>query len=213
MGKNLLSNLNLKHMNNNNTIRLLIVLIFCILQCSCIEENENEIANTVRATGTYGLEYVDKNIWGDFQLILEINKATYLYKDKILTNLCFHNIGAKPIELSKVISETQMNNPPEIDIWTADGRKYKIFEVVKGLSDSILIEPEKSIVLMKFDLTAVGGFVYRKDTIDGYILYKGFEYPSIGSEFTKGIYFMRAAFFPVPQIYGCVTDTISFEIR
>ncbi len=198
-------------MQNKIIIRLPIVLIFCIFLSGCIEENES--SNAVRAIGTYELENVDKNIWGDFQLVLEINKAIYLDKEKILTSLSFNNIGTKPIMLSKVISETQMNNPPNIDIWTSDGRKYKVSEVVKGLSDSIYIEPKKSIVLMEFDLTGVAGIVYRNDTTGGYIGYKGFEYPNIGSEFTKDTYLMCAAFFPVPQIYGSKTDTLSFEIR
>ena len=213
MEKSRLLNLNLIKMKNIDKIRILIVLFCCIFLSGCDEENESLDTDKVRAIGTYELENVDKNIWGDFQLVLEIDKDKYLYEDKILTNLRFKNIGQKAIMLNLVISETQMNNPPNINIWSANGRKYKVLELVKELSDSIYIEPKESVNLMQFDLTDVGGIIYRKDTTGGYIGYKGFEYSNIGSEFTKDTYYMTAAFFPVPQIYGCMTDTLSFEIK
>ncbi len=194
-------------------IIVLSVLFCCIFLPGCDDDNKIVVTNGVKAIGTYDVENVDKNIWGDFQLVLEIDKASYLYKDKIHTSLSFNNIGTKSIKLDFVISETQMNNPPSIDIWSASGRKYKVLKVVNDLSDGIYIKPKESIVLMQFDLTDVGGIIYRKDSTGGYNGYKGFEYSNIGSEFTKDTYYMSAAFFPVPQIYGCITDTLSFEIK
>lgn len=211
MSENIMAIVNQKIMKKMDINRMLIILICCIFLSGCVEDEES--INSVRAIGTYEVENVDKNIWGDFQLVLEIDKASYVYKDKILTSLSFNNIGTKSINLNTVISETQMNNPPNIDIWTASGRKYKVLKVVNDLSDNIYIEPKESIILMQFDLTDVGGIIYRKDTTDGYIGYKGFEYSNIGSEFTKDTYYMSAAFFPVPQIYGCITDTLLFEIK
>lgn len=198
------------------TIPYLFFLGFCsFLLTTCVSSETDDVKdeNSNKAISTFKGSSADKEKWGDFQLVLEIDKATYLYKDKILTSLRFNNVGTKTIKLDKVVSETQMNNPPNIDIWTVDGRKYKIFKVVNGLTDNVNIEPKKSIVLMQFDLTDVGGIIFQKDTTGGYTGYKGFEYPNIGSEFTKDTYYMCAGFFPVPQIYGCMTDTLSFEIK
>lgn len=198
------------------TIPNLFFLCFCsflLITCNSGETDDVKGDNSNKAVGTYKGSDADKEKWGDFQLVLEIDKATYLYKDKILTSLKFNNIGTKTIKLDKVVSVSQMNNPPNIDIWTADGRKYNVFKVVNDLTDNVNIEPKKSIVLMQFDLTDVGGIVFQKDTAGGYTGYKGFEYPDIGSEFTKDTYYMCAGFFPVPQIYGCMTDTLMFVIE
>jgi PBP1b-binding outer membrane lipoprotein LpoB len=97
MSENIMAIVNRKIMKKMDINRMLIILICCIFLSGCVEDEES--INSVRAIGTYEVENVDKNIWGDFQLVLEIDKASYLYKDKILTSLSFNNIGTKSIKL------------------------------------------------------------------------------------------------------------------
>lgn len=188
----------------------LFIFIGCKKHTNDVEINEN----VIRVIGTNISSDADKEKWSDFQLVLEIKKDNYFYKEPILTNLYFKNIGKKPISLKLVVQETQFNAPPIINIWTKDERKYNVTQVVANLADSINVEPNESIELMQFDLTNVGGTIFRKDTIgDWYIGYVGYESPNIGPDIIKGTYFMCASFIPLPHIYGSTTDTLSFEIK
>lgn len=196
-------------MKRTNISIIFLVLIFIYAGCST--ENPENPNVSVKAIGTYHLSAVDKNIWSDFQLVLEIDKAAYLYKEPIPTKLYFKNIGIKKIKLNIVISETQLNNPPTIDIWSKDGRKYMVHKVVDNLQDTLTIQPKTSALLMQFDLINIEGIIYHKDPISGW--YAGSESPNMGNEFTKGTYYMKATFIPQPYFYGSITDTLSFEIN
>ena len=72
-----------------------IVFLLCIM-CNitgCDKEVKNSIGNgdSVKAIGTYR-DSVDKDEWGDFQLVLEMEKSLYTLNEPILTKLYFLNI-------------------------------------------------------------------------------------------------------------------------
>ena len=188
------------------------LLIISFFSCNdmCIDPHDND---KITATGTYLLENVDKNKWGDFQLVLELDKSRYLLNESIQTKLYFENIGKKTIILDGFFPESSLDGPPYLSICTNNGHKIEIFEILENLQNEnkIIIVPGSSKLLMKNDLTQVGGFILNEDT--GGIGYIGEELDRVYSKFEKGIYSIYAGFYPSPQIYGCSTDTLTFMIE
>lgn len=193
----------------------LVLVLSCLLICTgCDKRQEPEVVEdlTVKAIGTYSSIYnVDKTIWGDYQLILELDKSTYTVKEPIPTKLYFKNIGTKAINLTFVVRQSVINSPPKIDIWTKDGRKYMVHKLIDNLKDTLTIEPKTSALLMEFNLIDVRGTIYSFNPSTGF--YHGVGSENIGEEFGKGIYYMSASFVPLPHIYESITDTLSFEIK
>jgi len=172
-------------------------------------ENDNKIITT----GTYLQANVDKEMWGDFQLVLELDKPRYLLNESIQTKLYFENIGEKTITLDGILPERNSANPPRLSIWTNNGNRFEINKLLDNLQNDnkIVINPGKSVMLMQNDLTQVGGVILHEDTSGvGYIAE---ELDKVYSKFEKGIYNIQAGFLPTPQIYSSITDTLTFMIE
>lgn len=188
------------------------LLIISFFSCNdmCINPQDND---KIVATGTYLLENVDKNKWGDFQLVLELDNSRYLLNESIQIQLYFENIGKKIIILDSINPSSSIQSPPYVSIYNNSGKIFIVEEILENLQNDnkIVIVPGTSKLLMKNDLTQVGGFILHEDTSG--IGYVGEELDRVYSKFEKGIYRIHAGFFPSPQIYGCVTDTLTFTIE
>ena len=197
------------------TIVVLFLMGYYLIFGGCEDKtlNTKENENPIKAFGTYQIDNVNKYEWGDFQLVLEMEKSLYTLNEPILTKLYFLNIGEKTIILDGILPYRQSANPPTVDIWSSEGKRFRIVKILDNLlnENDIIIDPAIQITLMQFDLTNVEGFLLQQDTSG--IGYVAKELNNIGPEIIKGIYYIRARFDPTPQIYWSTTDTLTFIIE
>lgn len=198
-------------------IRTIIIFLLCyIFIIGGCDENPlstNDGDNPNRVIGTYQTENVNKDEWGDFQLVLEVNKFKYSQNKPILTSLYFKNIGHKTITLDGILPYRNIANPPSIDIWSNDTKRFQIDKILDNLlnDNKIKIDPDKYVMLMQFDLKNVPGFILTEDTTG--IGYSAEESENIGNELKKSTYKLQAHFHPSPQIYSSDTDTLVLIIE
>jgi hypothetical protein len=198
-----------------NTSKKFILLGLLSLLFCCADKSTNPIENdAIIATGSYLDTTVDKNEFGDFLLVLKLEKSTFSYKGSINVKVYFENIGSKQITLDGILPYRNTANPPRVNIWSVDETlRFEIFETLADLlNDSkITIHTRQSVMLMSFDLTNVNGFLLEKDTSG--IGYSAKELENVYLSFKKGSYKITTDFWPTPQIYRSNTDTLTFTIK
>ena len=196
---------------NKNT-KFIILGLLSILFC-CNDKSTNPIEEII-ATGSYLDTSVDRNEFGDFLLVLKLEKSTFSYNESITVNVYFENTGSKQITLDGILPYRSAANPPRVTIWSIDETlRFEVFETPSDLlnDNKITVHTGQSVMLMSFDLTNVSGFLLENDTSgDGY---SAKELKNVYSSFKKGSYNITSDFWPTPQIYRSNTDTLTFTIK
>ncbi len=198
-------------------IILLIVLSVLFLLQGCKNSLTNpKDPNLIIATGTNN--NIDKEKYGDFQLVLEMEKLTFKYNSPINIKVYFKNIGNKTITLDGILPFRNSANPPSISIWSDDkSLRFHLSEYVikENLlnSNDIIVEVGKSVTLIDFDLRHARGYQLYADTSG--VGYNTEELTNIYSKFIKGNYNINASFWPGPKafVYKSSTDTLQFKIK
>ena len=193
------------------TIPNLFFLCFCsflLITCNSGETDDVKEDNSNKAVSTFKGSDADKEKWGDFQLVLEMKKSSYTLEEKIEFELYFSNLGDKTISFPGIFPVTQMESPPVVNIWSAD-LKFAVDKLEETWlnENAITVVPKSNIVLSCFDLKETEGMIWQK--VNSWEQESG----NIGEALAKGIYYASASFIPKLQIYGCMTDTLSFEIK
>jgi len=182
--------------------------IFLFSECENNEPSNVADNNTNKVTGTFTSDSVDKEKWGDFELVLEMKKSSYKLDDVIDFELYFSNIEDKTIILPGILPVRQIESPPKINIWSTQ-QKFVIDKLEEELEneDDIVIEPKTKVTLISIDLNNVEGIFWQKQN--------NWEQESgiIGEVLEKGIYFASASFIPAAQLYGSFTNTLTFTIE
>lgn len=197
---------------NHHKFFILSLIILSFL-CGCDEDNittpENN-NNKIQATGTFIRETVDKEKWGDFLLILELDQATFDKTVSFPFSLSFKNIGTITITLDGILPYRQSANPPHINMWRNDTLFYQINTISNNLlnEDKITIEPEEQVILMQGDLAQTSGEIFYR-LITG----ASEEVGNLASAIKSGVYHIQGHFLPTPQIYGSDTDTLTFYVQ
>ena len=175
-----------------------------------IQDQINEIKHEYE---TGNLDNIDEEKWGDFLLVLEINRSTFNRNLTFPVKLYFRNTGMKTIILDGILPFRQSANPPYINIWSSDNIYYQINSVSDGLLNDkkIIIEPEKQVVLIQGDLTQISGTIYHMDSTG--VSFEPEQVDNLGSMIEPGTYKIQGHFHPTPQIYYSDTDTIMFIVQ
>lgn len=199
-----------------NRIYSLIVLSLLFVYSGCQNNltDPNEKDSPVIATGTFQDINIDKSKYGDFQFVLELEKLNFNYEESINIKVYFKNMGLKTITLNGILPFRNSANPPRIVIWAIDNSlRFQINEILQNLlnEDDIVVDIGKSVMLMNFDLTKVGGFQLEKDEFD--VGYSATELENVYSSFSKGTYNIFADYWPTPVPYTTNTDTLTFTIN
>jgi hypothetical protein len=117
--------------------------------------------------------------------------------------------------LDGILPYRNSSNPPRVIIWSTDGLlRFQIHEILPTLlnEDKIIVDIGKSVMLMNFNLTEVGGFQLQEDEFG--VVYSTTELEKVYSSFSKGNYKICADFWPIPPVaYNCVTETLQFTIK
>lgn len=190
------------------TIFFMTCAVLLFSKCENIEPSNMTDNNTNKATGTFTSDSVDKEKWGDFELVLEMKKSSYKLDDVIDLELYFSNIGDKTIILPGILPVRQIESPPKINIWSAQ-QKFVIDKLEEELEneDDIVIESKTKVTLISIGLNKVEGIFWQKQNN-----WKQ-ESGIIGEVLEKGAYFVSASFIPAAQLYGSFTDTLTFTIE
>lgn len=197
------------------------VILTMFFLAGCEEEpiDPDNDAYVVKAIGTYrdcpdNNDCHDKDKWGDFQLVLAMEKFKYTLDEPISIKLYFSNIGEKTIYLDGILPYRQSANPPTIDIWAKNGKVFRIEKILDNLlnENDIYVGPDRHISLMQFDLMNTEGVLLVPDSLCSDCL-RRMEFTNISSEIVPDTYYIRAFFHPTPQIYGSITDTLTFVIE
>ena len=136
---------------------LIFTVFFFALHSNCESDkisNSLEEDNSIRAAGSYLLNNVDKDKWGDFLLILELNSSQFDKANPFAFFLAFKNTGDKTITLDGILPYRQSANPPYINLWVNDSIRYQINSILDNLhsDNKIIIEPGKQVNLIQGDL-------------------------------------------------------------
>ena len=200
-------------MNRITKSILAITAILLLSNCSDNPNTPNENDVSTIAIGTYINNDVDKDEWGDFQLVLELDKSRYQLGEDIYVKLYFKNIGTKTITLDGILPHRNIASPPIVEFWSTDKTKFQIEQILDNLLNDkdIIIPSKESETLMHFNLTTVDGLILTKDTSDTF--YNAEEIENIGEYLKNGEYNMRAYFLPTPQIYWSETDTLKIFVE
>jgi hypothetical protein len=190
------------------TIFFMICAILLFSECEDVKPSNLNDNNTNKAIGTFTSDSVDKEKWGDFELVLEMKKSSYRLDDAINIELYFSNIGDKTIILPPINPNRQIESPPIINIWS-DNIKIVIDKLVDTIyyNSDLIIEPNGRLILINIDLNKYNGIFWeRQNNWD-------MEEGNIGEQISPGTYYASAFFGSVVQIYSSITDTLSFQIR
>ncbi len=117
----------------NNKSCITIFILCLLLLYGCDEDkllNHDDDDKLIRATGTYLIDNIDKEKWGDFLLMLELDQSTFYKTTSFPYKLCFQNTGTKTIALDGILPYRQSANPPYICIWSNDSIYYQINNVL-----------------------------------------------------------------------------------
>jgi len=204
-------------MKNYKSFIAIYILIFILpLQFGCEKDkisNSLEGDNSIRATGSYLLNNVDKEKWGDFLLILELNSSKFDKANPFPFFLAFKNTGNKTITLDGILPYRQSANPPSIDLWINDSTRYQIDSILDKLlnDNNITIDPGQQVTLIQGDLTQIDGTLFHLDSTG--ISYDVEEVDNLSSKLKTGLYKIQGHFHPTPQIYFSDTDTITIKVE
>ncbi len=200
-------------MKLNNFINIIIALaLFTNLSCEK-EPKDSPIADeSLKATGSF-LYSVDKEKWGDFNLVLQLEKANYSIGEQINVLTYFFNIGDKTITLDGILPFRQSSNPPTVELQINDTIVFRTSKFLENLNNEneIIIEPNEKVELNKFNLLKVEGQLMILDKETNF--YHGTDTISIEAALSKGSYKIHSFFHPTPQVYGSITDTLMFTIE
>lgn len=196
------------------TINLIIISLALLTFLSC--ENEPELNSSddesLKAVGSFQ-DSADKEKWGNFNFVLELNKPVYSIGEQINVLTYFFNIGDKTITLDGILPYRQSANPPTIEVQLNDSLVFRTCEFLENLNNEndIIVEPNKRIELNKFNLLNVRGqlMILNKENN----LYYGSDTSTIESLLSKGLYKIHAFYQPTPQVYWSITDTLEFSIE
>ena len=186
--------------------------IFIFLSC----ENEPDVSpnddETLKAVGSFQ-DSVDKEKWGDFNFVLQLDKQVYSIGEQINILTYFFNIGNKAITLDGILPYRQSANPPTVELQLNDTLIFRTNNFLENLNNEndIIIEPNEKVELNKFNLLQVEGqlMILNKENN----LYHGVDTNSIESLLSKGSYQIHSFFQPTPQVYWSITDTLMFSIE
>ncbi len=196
----------------NQLLISLIFIVILIAQCDNETDSSSDNGIPIKVIGTY-LESVHKELWGDFQLILELEKSHYPLNEPIIIKLNLKNIGHKTIVLDGILPYRQSANPPYIDVCMNNELHLRVEKIMENLlnEDDIVIEPNNKVTLMYFDSTSIEGLILYQDTTEGRLI--GEETDNIGTELVECQYHINASFGPTPQVYWSMTDTLEVYIE
>ena len=65
--------------------------------------------------------------------VLEMEKSLYTLNEPISTKLYFLYIGEKTIVLDGIFPYRQSANPPTVDIWSINGKRFRIEKILDHL--------------------------------------------------------------------------------
>lgn len=163
----------------------------------------------ISTTGSFMHGVADKTKWGDFELVLKMQKTAFTEQEPIHVVLVFRNTGDKIITLDGILPMRQSANPPTVDVVTPDGGRLRSYGdgVPNGLMTNgpIVLNPGKEVILIDADLRSLTGSVHPpgKDGKQG----------AFREKFVRGKYQITGRFDPTPQIYWSKTEPLEFEIR
>jgi hypothetical protein len=156
---------------------------------------------------------IDKEKWGDFNFVLQLDKQVYSLGEQINVLTYFYNIGDQPIILDGILPYRQSANPPTVELRLNDTLIFRVTKFLENLNNEndIVIEPNEKLELNKFNLQQVEGqlMILDKETN----LYHGVDTNSIEFILSKGSYKIHSFFHPTPQVYWSKTDTLTFTIE
>lgn len=193
-----------------NSITSVLLILFTVL--SCEKGNEPNFIEAIQAIGSFQVS-ADKEKWGDFNLVLELDKPAYSIGEPINIRSYFSNIGNKTITLNGILPYRQSANPLTIEIQLNDSLKFRTSQFLEQLNNEsdIVVQPGKKVELNKFNLLNVEGQLMVLEKESGF--YRGTEKSSMKALLTKGAYKIHAFFQPTPQVYWSMTDTLEFVIE
>jgi len=174
------------------------------------EQENTDRAPVLRAVGGYLYSNVDKEKWGDFQLVLELSKFEYRRGEPISVRLLLRNTGRKVIRLDGILPFRNIANPPALEISGPDSRRIRTYGV--GIPQSLLndkpivLESGDSVVLIDADLLTLSGSVHNGNN-------PGKEEKDLRPFFVPGGYEIFGRFEPSPQIYSGSTSSLEFKIK
>jgi hypothetical protein len=186
--------------------------LFAFLSC----ENEPNVSpnddETLKAIVSFQ-DSVDKEIWSDFNFVLQLDKPVYSIGEQINVLTYFYNIGDKTITLDGILPYRQSANPPTVELQLNDTLIFRTNKFLENLNNEndIIIEPNGKVFLNKFDLLEVEGQLMILDKKTNF--YYGADTSSIEAILSKGSYKIHSFFHPTPQVYGSITDTLTFTIE
>lgn len=174
---------------------------------SKIDKNE-----AIQAIGSFQGS-ADKEKWGDFNLVLELDKSFYSIGEPINLRSYLSNIGNKTIILNGILPYRQSANPPTIEVQLNDSLMFRTNNFLEKLNNEkdIVVQPGKKVELNKFNLLNAEGqlMILKKGTN----LYQSTYASTIDDLLKEGRYKIHAFFQPTPQIYWSITDTMEFVIE
>lgn len=194
-----------------NMIKYYIIILLGVSFSNCKKDKIEieDIKFELKAIGSS--ERIDEGKWGNFNLVLELEKSTFSKDESCITQLSFVNCGKKEIILDGIFPYRSSASEPFI--YVSDGlNNYKIDTLLKDLhnENSIIIKVNNSVKLMKFNFTdVIAKKIIKND--DGFSVSQ--VEVRLVDELKPGKYYMWATFFPTPQVYSSITDTLIFEIK
>lgn len=185
--------------------------------CSATSENPSadKVTTVQEAIGSYSHDKVDKNEWGDFQLVLRLEKKEFTVGEPIRAKVLFRNIGKKTIVLDGILPMRNIANPPALALEQTQPERHRIRAYGAGIpkelenENPITIEAGKSCILIDTDLLELqsGGHFFRGLSVDSRSV------TSLRSSLVEGSYRIWATFDPSPPVYWSRTDKMEFVIR
>lgn len=188
-------------------------LFSCVKEPELNKETEKyiEVVEENTAIGSMK-DGADKNVWGDFEIILGIDRKSYTVGEPINVSTYFSNIGNKTIVLDGIYPHRSSANPPKVELFINDSVRFETDKVLDHLENDnkIVIDPNEKIVLNRFNLLDVDGYLSVLNAT-GFFSPKQMNLKDTVLE--TGTYSIQFSFEPTPQIYWSTTDTLAFVIE
>ncbi len=127
------------------TIRFIFLNVLAIsifLSCNNEPEINFEQDNYIKAIGSKN--NVDKEKWGNFNFVLQLDKQNYSIGEQIYVLTYFANIGNKTITLDGILPYRQSASPPTVEIQLNDTLIFRTNNLLNNLNNknNIVIKPK-----------------------------------------------------------------------